>query len=150
MKTITTLALTLLLTLWLAAGSQAQGRWGNTRGPAAGGKMYDTKTVETIRGEVVHIDEMQGGGRGRKKAGAGIHLTLKSDSGEIAVHLAPRWYLSQQEMKIAAGDQIEVRGSRILYGEKPAIIAAEVKKGGQSLMLRDDNGLPVWRGAGRR
>jgi hypothetical protein len=39
-------------------------------------------------------------------------------------------------------------GSRITYEGKPAIIAAEVKKGDEVLRLRDEKGIPVW--AGRR
>ena len=40
-------------------------------------------------------------------------------------------------MTIAPGDKVEVTGSRITYEGKPTIIAAEVKKGGQVLKLRD-------------
>jgi hypothetical protein len=53
-------------------------------------------------------------------------------------------------MKIAAGDKIEVKGSRISFGGKPAIIAAEVRKGSAALMLRDPNGVPAWAGWRRR
>jgi len=40
----------------------------------------------------------------------------------------------------------EVKGSRITYNGKPAIVAAEVKKGDTVLKLRDDNGIPVCAG----
>jgi hypothetical protein len=43
-----------------------------------------------------------------------------------------------------------VRGSRITFEGKPAIIAAQVKKGDRSLTLRDDSGVPAWSGQGRR
>jgi hypothetical protein len=39
-----------------------------------------------------------------------------------------------------------VKGSRIIYNGKAAIIAAEVKKGDALLKLRDENGIPAWAG----
>jgi hypothetical protein len=53
-------------------------------------------------------------------------------------------------VQIAAKDKIEVKGSRITFDGKPAIIAAEVKKGDDVLVLRDASGLPVWSGWRRR
>lgn len=41
---------------------------------------------------------------------------------------------------------MEVTGSRVTFDGKPAIIAAEVKKGGETLKLRDEKGRPVWSG----
>jgi hypothetical protein len=75
---------------------------------------------------------------------------LKTETGEIPIHLGPAWYLDKQAMKLEPKDQIEVRGSRITFEGKPAIIAAQVTKGGAVLQLRDDRGIPVWRGQGRR
>ncbi len=153
MKTIERTALALSITICVASGSFAQG--GMRRGgvPGWGGRMYDPKTVETVSGEVVSVEEIHGkawrqtsGGRG---GGYGIHLIVKSEREELAVHLGPSWYLDKHGLKITPGDRIEVRGSRITFQGKPAIIAAEVKKGNESLKLRDDDGLPAWRGQGR-
>lgn len=145
-------ALALAITLWAAGSSFAQGAMG--AGPAWGGRMYDPKTVETISGEVVSVEAIRGPGWGQSKgrggAGHGVHLILKSDKEAIAVHLGPSWYLDKHGLTLGPGDHIEVHGSRILFEGKPAIIAAEVKKGGQSLKLRDADGLPAWRGQGRR
>jgi hypothetical protein len=44
------------------------------------------------------------------------------------------------------GDKIEVKGSRVTISGKPAIIAAEVKKGDTILVLRDSAGIPAWAG----
>jgi hypothetical protein len=108
--------------------------------------MYDTKTVETITGEVVAVNRIPSG----KGRAGGVHLLLKTDKEEIAVHLGPQWYVDQQPMKVAVKDRVEVRGSRISFEGKPVIIAAEVQKGDQVLKLRDDAGLPLWRGRGRQ
>jgi hypothetical protein len=50
------------------------------------------------------------------------------------------------DSKIELGDTVDVKGSRITYNGKPAIIAAEVKKGDAVLKLRDENGFPAWSG----
>ncbi len=104
-------------------------------------RMYDVNTVQTVKGEVLNVENFAG-----KRGYSGVHLTLKTDGGEIPVHLGPQWFLDKQSVKIEKGDQIEVTGSKITYKDKPAIIAAEVKKGNDVLTLRDKSGIPVWRG----
>ncbi len=71
---------------------------------------------------------------------------LKTDKETISVHLGPGWYIEKQDINIEPKDKIEATGSRITFGGKPAIIAAEVKKGDEVLKLRDENGFPVWAG----
>jgi hypothetical protein len=47
---------------------------------------------------------------------------------------------------ISAASNVEMRGSRVTISGKPAIIAAEVKKGDNTLVLRDSAGVPAWAG----
>jgi hypothetical protein len=142
-KTRAMVAVICLLTLTL--GTAAFGQAGPGMRGRPGPRMYDTKTVETITGEVVSVDRITPA-KGRV---GGIHLMVKTDKEEIPVHLGPQWYVDQQAMKLAVKDRVEVRGSRISLGGKPVIIAAQVKRGDQVLKLRDDAGLPLWR-RGRR
>jgi hypothetical protein len=81
---------------------------------------------------------------------SGVHLMVKTGQETISVHLGPAWYIQRQDIKIAPGDKVEITGSRITYQGKPAILAAEAKKGDEILKLRDENGLPVWSGWRRR
>jgi hypothetical protein len=108
--------------------------------------MYDTNTVETIRGVVEKI-EMITPMRGMSH---GVHLLLKTRKEAVDVHLGPSWYIENQDVKIMPGDRVEVTGSRVTFRNKSAIIAAEVKKGDEVLRLRDSNGIPVWAGWRRR
>ena len=80
----------------------------------------------------------------------GVHLIVKTDKETISVHLGPGWYIENQDVKIVPKDKIEVKGSRITYEGKPAIIAATVTKGDEMMELRDTNGFPVWSGWRRR
>ncbi len=109
-------------------------------------RFYDPKAVETISGEVTKVDRITPA----KGMSGGVHMLVKTDKETISVHLGPSWYLENQDVKIEPKDKVEVKGSRITFGGKPAIIAAEVKKGDEVLKLRDDNGFPVWAGWRRR
>ena len=125
-------------------GALAQQRRGAGGGPSA--RMYNTNTVETIRGEVVSVEKTTPP-QGR---GYGVHLVLKTDKETIPVHLGPASYVEKQTPRIEAKDTVEVTGSRVTLDGKPAIIAAKVKKGKEVLKLRDETGRPAWSGAGRR
>ena len=130
----------------LAPAAFAQGmKWRGSGGWGPGGpygRMYDTKTVETVAGEVTKVDRitpMHG-------MSAGVHLVVKTDKGDLSVHLGPQWYLENQDVKIEPKDKVEIKGSRVTVQGKPALIAAEVKKGDEVLKLRDEAGMPVWAG----
>jgi hypothetical protein len=122
--------------------------WQNWRGSGGWGmggayqRMYNPATVETISGEITAIDKVTP----MKGMSYGIHLTVKTDKETVSVMLGPGWYIERLDTKLAKGDMVEVKGSRITYEGKPAIVAAEVKKGDAVLKLRDDNGIPVWAG----
>lgn len=120
-------------------GRQGSGGWG------MGGRYqrtYNPATVETVTGEVVAVDRITP----MRGMGAGVHLQLRSGKETVSVHLGPAWFIERLDARIDKGDTIEVRGSRVTMGGKPTIIAAEVRKGDQSLKLRDENGIPVWAG----
>ena len=105
-------------------------------------RMYNEATVETVSGVVESVDKIMP----MKGMYSGIHLTLKTDKETIAIHLGPEWYIERQDMKLERGDKIEVKGSRITFNGKPAMIAAELKKGDGVLVLRDSGGIPAWAG----
>ena len=119
------------------------GDWGHR---SSYGKMYNPKTVETIRGEVVSVEKMMP----MRGMSHGVHAVIKTEKETISVHLGPEWYIDNQDGRIEPKDTIEVKGSRITFDGKPAIVAAEVKRGDEVLVLRDENGVPVWSGWRRR
>ncbi len=136
-----------VLALVMAPQALAQGgpRWRGSGGWGPGGqyaRLYDPKTVETISGEVVKVDRITP----LRGMSGGVHLVVKTDKEEVSVHLGPLWYLENQDVKIAPKDKVEIKGSRVMVQGKPAIIAAEVKKGDQILKLRDEAGVPAWSG----
>jgi hypothetical protein len=145
---VTAALATLLLTLSpvaLAQGMKWRGSGGWGPG-AAYGRMYDPKTVDTVTGEVIKVDRITP----MRGMSGGVHLVLKTDKGDVSVHLGPQWYLENQDVKIEPKDTVEVTGSRVTVQGQPALIAAEVKKGDQVLKLRDTAGTPVWAGWRKR
>jgi hypothetical protein len=105
-------------------------------------RTYDPAKVETISGTVESVGTVVP----VKGMYAAVAVTVKTDKETISVHLGPEWYIGRLDTKIAKGDKIEVKGSRVTFADKPAIIAAEVKKADNVLVLRDSAGIPVWSG----
>ncbi len=112
-------------------------------------RFFDPATVETMTGEVVAVQRgpMRAGGRGNI-----VRFTLKTNQGPVQVFLGPATFVDAQAVKLAAGDQVQVKASKITGPQgRTTYTAAEVTKGGQVLKLRDDQGTPLWpRGQGRK
>jgi hypothetical protein len=105
-------------------------------------RMYDPAKVETVSGTVEAVTQVVP----MKGMYSAIALRLKTDKETISIHLGPGWYIERLDTKIDKGDTIEVKGSKVTFADKPALIAAEVKKGDNILVLRDASGIPVWSG----
>jgi hypothetical protein len=131
--------------LALAAVLSAAQRSGGATPQAPG---YDPSTEVTVQGAIQEVKEIRDWMGMRNQSGT--HLVLKTAQETIEIHLGPTTYVSAQGMTFAAGDRIEVIGSRVKYGEADAIIAREVKKGDQTLTLRDAKGIPRWSRGRRR
>lgn len=134
--------------LMLAADALAQRgmmRWRGSGGWGIGGsygRMYDPAKLETIAGEVEKVEQFTG----MRGMSAGIHILVKTEKESLPVHLGPVWYIERLDTKIEPGDKVEVKGARITFQGKPALAAAEVKKGEEVLVLRDATGFPAWGG----
>jgi hypothetical protein len=105
-------------------------------------RFFNPGTVETLTGQVTRVQHgpMRQGGKGNF-----VRFTLQTNQGPLPVFLGPASYVDAQALKLAAGDTVQVKGSR-LTGPKghTAINAVEVVKGDQVLRLRDDQGNPLW------
>jgi hypothetical protein len=139
--------------LWLSGATTVEAQpgpgWRGSGGWGMGAqyqRMFDPGTVETVAGEVTSVDQMVP----RKGMSSGIHLKLKTEKGTLPVHLGPAWYIERLDTKIEKGDKLSIKGSRVTFEGKPAIIAAEVAKGDSVLVLRDASGVPAWAGWRKR
>lgn len=132
-------ALAVLATGAIAAGPRA-GRSGGWGPDGAYCRTWDAKTIETISGEVTKVEEVTPL-RGMSK---GVVVHVKTATETIAVHLGPSWFVDKQDVVIGLKDTIEVTGSRVTFEGKPAVLAQTVKKGEETLTLRDADGVPTW------
>ena len=108
-------------------------------------RTYNPNKLETLNGEVVSVDSHTS----RRGVSQGVHLLVNIGKETVEVHLAPSWYLKNQDFEITPEDKIAITGSKIDINGEQAIIASQIKKGNQTLILRDENGFPLWHGWGR-
>lgn len=144
MKNLKFQTILLLITGLLIASTNVNAQKGNNGwGQNSNyGRLFNANTIETISGTVEAVEFISMD----TKMSTGIHLEVKTKTQTISVHLGPSWYLDNQDIQFQKGDEITVTGSRISYQNAPAIIAVEIEKGDDVLLLRDKTGYPVWSG----
>jgi sporulation protein YlmC with PRC-barrel domain len=107
-------------------------------------KLFDPKTIKTISGEVIKIDQVPEFGFGLQ-----MRLTVFIDKKEILpVYLGPAFYIvgPWQGKHFKLGDKVAVSGSQVTVRGEPFMIATTVKRGNEVLRLRDKDGIPGWIG----
>lgn len=109
-----------IVTLSLAVSiAYAQGRRGQMRGMP----RYDTANEVTLQGTITKVETHMG-----RMGWDGTHLVVTFGSETLDVHVGPSNYLAQQKFSFAAGEQIQVTGSRIKFEGSDVLIAREIKK----------------------
>ena len=129
-----------LLTLLLASPAWSQ-QQASVAVPKAS-RLYNPQKVETLTGTVVAVNRLPARKPGRPER---VMMELKTDQGIIKVHLGPADYVDRQTLKLASGDQVQVRGVKVTHRKSTVFIAGAVKKGDQVMQLRNDvTGRPLW------
>jgi len=100
---------------------------------------YDVHSESKMKGTV---EEVRLPPKGSEKEIA--HLLLKTGTDTADVYLCPKAFLDDMGVSFAKGDEIAMTGSKVKNGEADLILAREVVKGTDTLVLRDDKGNPVW------
>ena len=105
---------------------QAQGQQGQ------GGESLAASWV-TVGGRVQSHDE---------------ELLLETGDGQVLeVHSGPQWYWDENDYLVTAGDQVQVAGLEHEGEFEAGQIENETT--GQRIVLRDEDGRPLWSGRGR-
>jgi len=73
------------------------------------------------------------------------HLLVKNGTETVDVYLCPMSFLDDMGMSFSKGDEIALTGSKVKQDGADLILAREVVKGTDTLLLRDDKGRPVWK-----
>jgi hypothetical protein len=74
----------------------------------------------------------------------GLHLVLRTNQGKVMVHVAPARFLRSQQITINPNDQVSVVGTRVNYQGQESMLAREITRGNEVLVLRDHEGRPLW------
>ena len=103
-------------------------------------RLFDPTTVSTVEGEVTRVERVEH----RMMGMQAVELTLKTADVTYNVHLGPAWFIENQELTLAKGDRVSLTGSKITLQGQPTMITTEVKRGADTLKLREKDGTPVW------
>jgi len=98
---------------------------------------YDLQSEVKIQGVVLELQTAE-------KTKDLLHMVVKSGEETVDVSLCPKSYLDEMGTTFAKGDEIALTGSKVKVDEANLVLAREVNKGEEMLMLRDGKGVPVW------
>jgi len=100
---------------------------------------YDTQSETKIKATV---QELKLPPKGSEKDVT--HLFAKNGTDTIDIYLCPESFLADMGITFSKGDEIALTGSKVKQDEADLILAREVVKGTDTLVLRDAKGNPVW------
>ena len=104
-----------------------------------GPPKYNLQT-ETKMNATVEEVKLPPKGSGKEIA----HLLIKNGTETVDVYLCPQSFLGDMGVSFSKGDEIALTGSKVKQDGADLILAREVVKGTDTLLLRDDKGRPVW------
>jgi hypothetical protein len=100
---------------------------------------YDTHTETKVKGVVDEVNVLP---LGPKKDF--IELIIKSGNDKVHIHVCPKTFQDEMGVTFSKGEEIAVTGSKVKLESGDAILARELTRGTDTLVLRDDKGVPVW------
>ena len=106
---------------------------------AAAPPKYDVATETKMKGVVEELKFLPPTG-----AKPQARLLMKSGADDVEVYLCPKSFLDEMGVTFNKGDEIQVTGSKVKLDGAELTLAREVMKGEDKLVLRFDNGKPVW------
>jgi hypothetical protein len=109
------------------------------------GRAFNQATTESVQGQILDVQSVPSAGSSQF---TGLHLTVQTASGPLVVHAGPEWYLRNQNVMFAPGDEVTVTGSRVTWSGQPALIATSIQRGDVVIQLRNAYGVPGWSGYG--
>jgi hypothetical protein len=104
------------------------------------GPKYDPATETTLNGVVDDVKEVPNSFPGQ----TGLHLMLKTDGGLLEVQVAPVSFLKDMEISFAKGEEVKIVGSKVTRNGNPLVLARDITRGNNEVVLRDKDGGPVW------
>jgi hypothetical protein len=100
---------------------------------------YDVATESKMKGVVEEINLPPKGSE--KEA---IHLIVKGEAEPVDIYLCPESFLKDMGVTFSKGDNLGFTTSKVKQNGADLLLAREVVRGDETLVLRDDKGVPVW------
>ena len=122
-----------VLLLALALAAPVGGRKGKLQGTTAPVEKTFSGTIEAVnqhRCEICNWVELS--------------VMLKTDAERLEVRLGPKTFFEEHDFYMSRGDAIQITGLRFTERGKDVVLANEVRKAGESLLLRGKYGKPAW------
>lgn len=105
-------------------------------------QQYDAQRAQTIEGTITEVSAFAPS----PQAAPGLAVTVQTAEGQTRIiHLAPLSVMRQQDLQLGQGDRVRVSGSQAQIQGQTVLIARQVQKGDQALLLRNEQGQPLWR-----
>ena len=107
---------------------------------AAKVRTYDAASAVSLTGvKIIRVDTLKTGDN------PSVSAFVESGTDSLTAMLGPVTFLTANSLTLAAGDMIDISGSKVTMAGKPSLIATEVKKGETKVVLRDKaTGQPAW------
>jgi len=100
---------------------------------------YDPATFVRVSGSIQEVREVM-----EPPALKGIHVTLAAEKGPVEVYIAPTGFLKVFSITLARGDQVRISGSKVRFHGSDLVLARELRRDNDVLLLRDEKGNPYW------
>ncbi|MCE5325971.1 MAG: PRC-barrel domain-containing protein [Planctomycetaceae bacterium] len=103
--------------------------------------QFSADKISTITGTIDSVSTF----RPAANATPGERLRIQGEDGKAyIVQLGPRSFVDAKGLNLASGDKISVTGSHVEMEGRMVVMATELRKGDQTLQLRDRQGKPLW------
>ena len=103
----------------------------------SGPVKYNAATETTITGTIEQVEDFA---CPVNDGEIGSHIKVRTATGIVEVHLAPARIMRAHDIKFAAGERVEVWGSKVHYKGAEDVIAREVTRGTDFYQFRDQSG----------
>lgn len=103
------------------------------------GAVYNRGTETTLDGTIEDIRVYS-----RPGAEATTHATLRTQDGAMTVLLGPLQFINERGVALQDGDRVRVTGSRVEFEGQDTLIARQIVKDGNSVLMRNEAGQPLW------
>src|SRR6185436_922800 len=79
-----------------------------------------------------------------RHSGMDVQLTIGAGEQSFEVVVAPKDWLDGKQVVFRTGERIEIVGARSDHGSTNSIVAREIHTADQTIVLRDNQGRPLW------